>query len=127
MQYDKNPEKVSVQTMFNLAWGLLRSKRRSDQKEAIALFTEMYENEEERRLECLYYLALGHYKLGNYLEARSFNQHLLKYVPENIQVLALQKYINSRVAREGAIGIGIVGAVVAVGVAVWFSWTKRTN
>ncbi|ORX92337.1 mitochondrial fission 1 protein [Basidiobolus meristosporus CBS 931.73] len=126
-QYDKDQEKPSLQTRFNLAWGLLRSKRKADQKEAIGLFTEMYNHEEERRLECLYYLALGYYKLGNYLEARGFCQHLLEYVPENEQVLALQASINNQVTREGVVGIGIVGAVVVIGVAVWLSWSKRAN
>ena len=34
---------------------------------------EIYRAEPTRRRECLYYLALGHYKMGNYEEARRFN------------------------------------------------------
>jgi hypothetical protein len=32
----------------------------------------------ERRRECLYYLALGNFKLGNYGEARRYNDLLLE-------------------------------------------------
>lgn len=35
--------------------------------------TEIYRAEPTRRRECLYYLALGQYKLGNYEEAKRFN------------------------------------------------------
>jgi hypothetical protein len=34
---------------------------------------EIYRAEPARRRECLYYLALGHYKMGNFEEARKFN------------------------------------------------------
>ena len=34
---------------------------------------EIYREEPLRRRECLYYLALGHYKMGNFDEARRFN------------------------------------------------------
>ena len=36
-------------------------------------YVEIYRAEPARRRECLYYLALGHYKMGNYEEARRFN------------------------------------------------------
>lgn len=34
---------------------------------------EIYRNEPSRRRECLYYLAVGQYKMGNYEEAKRFN------------------------------------------------------
>lgn len=34
---------------------------------------EIYRSDPPRRRECLYYLSLGHYKMGNYDEARRFN------------------------------------------------------
>jgi len=34
---------------------------------------DIYRSEPTRRRECLYYLALGHYKMGNFDEAKSFN------------------------------------------------------
>lgn len=38
---------------------------------------DIYRAEPSRRRECLYYLALGHYKMGNYEEAKNFNGALL--------------------------------------------------
>lgn len=34
---------------------------------------EIYRSDPPRRRECLYYLSLGHYKMGNFEEARRFN------------------------------------------------------
>jgi fission 1 protein len=35
--------------------------------------TDIYREEPSRRRECLYYLGLGNYKLGNFDEARRYN------------------------------------------------------
>lgn len=35
--------------------------------------TEIYRLDPPRRRECLYYLSLGHFKMGNFEEARRFN------------------------------------------------------
>jgi hypothetical protein len=97
-QYEKELESpyVSVQTKFNLAWGLVKSPRHEDQVEGVKLLqgtyphlvaplvpgttltivqnpVEIYRAEPTRRRECLYYLALGHYKMGNYDDAKKFN------------------------------------------------------
>lgn len=42
---------------------------------------EIYRSEPTRRRECLYYLALGHYKMGNFDEAKSFNCECPSSVP----------------------------------------------
>lgn len=39
----------------------------------LTLGLDLYRTEPSRRRECLYYLALGYYKLGNYEQARKFN------------------------------------------------------
>ena len=71
----------------------------------------------ERRRECLYYLALGHYKLGNYAEAKRYNDILLDHEPNNMQAESLRGLIDERVAREGMMGMAIVGGIaVAAGV-----------
>lgn len=81
---------VTVQTKFNYAWGLVKSPMREHQVEGVRLLqgayfrsrncplpqknsTEIYRAEPTRRRECLYYLALGHYKMGNFDEAKRFN------------------------------------------------------
>jgi len=40
------------------------------------ILTDIYRAEPARRRECLYYLALGHYKMGNFEEARKFNGNI---------------------------------------------------
>jgi len=38
---------------------------------------EIYRSEPERRRECLYFLAVGHFKLGNYPEAKRYNSKFI--------------------------------------------------
>jgi fission 1 protein len=97
-QYQNEQAKgwISTQTKFNLAWGLVKGNVRQGQvSEGIAilmgtyiknstvmlysplihfgLLVDVYRTDSNRRRECLYYLSLGHYKLGNYTEAKRFN------------------------------------------------------
>jgi len=95
IQYQKEQAQahITVQTKFNYAWGLVKSPMREHQVEGVRLLqgasypipvlsfmlkhrahlAEIYRSEPGRRRECLYYLALGHYKMGNYDEAKKFN------------------------------------------------------
>jgi len=78
--------------------------------------TDIYRSEPARRRECLYYLALGHYKMGNFEEARKFNGNmisrlssflsnpatpvlLLEKEPNNLQAHSLAQLIEKGVAR----------------------------
>ena len=81
------------------------------------LLSDIYRDSPERRRECLYYLALGNYRLGNYAEARRYNESLLDHEPKNLQASSLQSLIDDKVAKEGMIGVAIVGGLaVAAGV-----------
>lgn len=68
---------------------------------ALAVYTrvDIYKEVPDRRRECLFYLALGHFKLGNYNDARKFNDSLLEFEPNNGQARALRVEIEDRVAR----------------------------
>ncbi|KAG0287454.1 mitochondrial membrane protein, partial [Dissophora globulifera] len=85
----------------------------------------IYREVPDRRRECLFYLALGHFKLGSYNDARKFNESLLEFEPNNSQARALRQEIDDRVAKEGYIGMAIVGAVAAVGTIVLTTLMKR--
>lgn len=95
LQYERELAQghVTTQTKFNYAWGLIKSTPRTEQAEGIKLMqgeapasyclahwlttsrnADLYRAEPQRRRECLYYLALGHYKLANYEEARKYNR-----------------------------------------------------
>lgn len=136
-QYEKEGEYVGVQTKFNYAWvifrtekpctyqvvkltqiqGLIKSSSRADQQEGVRLLSEIFKTASERRRECLYYLALGNYKLGNYAEARRYNDALLENEPGNLQAASLKQLIDDKVQKEGLVGVAIVGGIaVAAGV-----------
>lgn len=78
------------------------------------LLSEIFRNSRERRRECLYYLALGNYKLGNYAEARRYNELLLELEPANLQADSLKGLIDEKVAKEGLVGVAIVGGIAVV-------------
>lgn len=79
--------------------------------------SEIFRNAPERRRECLYYLALGNFKLGNYAEARRYNDLLLDHEPGNLQASSLRGLIDDKVAKEGMMGVAILGGVaIAAGV-----------
>ncbi|KAL6249899.1 Mitochondrial fission 1 protein [Rhinocladiella similis] len=116
-QYEKEGDYVGVQTKFNYAWGLIKSNQRSEQQLGVQLLSDIFKTTPERRRECLYYLALGNYKLGNYAEARRYNDLLLEKEPGNLQASSLRQLIDDKVSKEGLMGIAIVGGVaVAAGI-----------
>ncbi|KAK3368963.1 hypothetical protein B0T24DRAFT_650747 [Lasiosphaeria ovina] len=116
-QYEKEGDMAGVQTKFNYAWGLVKSNTRPEQHLGVMLLSEIFRTAPERRRECLFYLALGNYKLGNYGEARRYNELLLDKEPTNLQALDLQSLINDKVTKEGLVGVAIVsGIAVAAGV-----------
>lgn len=90
---------MGVQTKFNYAWGLIKSNRRTEQQLGVRLLTEIFRDHAERRRECLYYLALGHYRLGNYADARKYNEILLENEPSNSQALSLRGLVDDKVAK----------------------------
>lgn len=90
---------VAVQTKFNYAWGLVKSSRREDVVEGVNLLASIYREAQSRRRECVYYLALGHFKLGNFEEARRFNSLLLSREPTNLQAQSLGTLIDRGVAK----------------------------
>ena len=104
-QYEKENAEghASTQTKFNYAWGLVKSPRREDMVEGVSILTDIYRTDPPRRRECLYYLALGHYKLGNFEEARRFNAILTAREPNNLQAKSLGELIERGVAKGGSI------------------------
>lgn len=95
----------------------MKSNTRTDQHLGVMLLSEIFRTSPERRRECLYYLALGNYKLGNYAQARKYNDLLIENEPQNLQALNLRSLIDDKVAKEGLMGVAIVsGVAVAAGV-----------
>lgn len=111
------PLSVSTLSTNRRHQGLIKSNARTDQQEGVRLLSEIFRAAPERRRECLYYLALGNYKLGNYGEARRYNDLLLEKEPANLQAASLGQLIDEKVSKEGLLGIAIVGGLaLAAGV-----------
>ncbi|KAL6860477.1 mitochondrial membrane protein [Amphichorda felina] len=116
-QYEKEGDMVGVQTKFNYAWGLVKSSNRHEQQLGVRLLSEIFRLSPERRRECLYYLALGNYKLGSYADARRYNDLLLDREPSNLQAANLRQLIDDKVAKEGLMGVAILSGIgIAAGV-----------
>lgn len=97
--------------------GLIKSNQRAEQQHGVQLLSDIFKTTPERRRECLYYLALGNYKLGNYAEARRYNDLLLDKEPGNLQSQSLRTLIDDKVSKEGMMGLAIAGGLaVAAGV-----------
>lgn len=130
-QYQNEQAKgwISTQTKFNLAWGLVKGNARQGQvSEGIVILMDVYRTDATRRRECLYYLSLGHYKLGNYSEAKRFNDLLLEKEPHNLQAKSLSQLIDKAVTKEGYVGLSLVGGAAVVGgilLASLFSGRRR--
>ncbi|TFY80877.1 hypothetical protein EWM64_g3133 [Hericium alpestre] len=118
---------VTIQTKFNYAWGLVKSPLREHQVEGVRLLQDIYRAEPSRRRECLYYLALGHYKMGNYEEAKNFNGLLLEKEPTNMQAQSLSNLIETSYKREGYIGMALVGGAAAVGTLLLANLIRRAT
>jgi len=73
----------------------------------------------------LYYLALGHYKMGNFDEAKKFNGLLIDKEPTNMQALSLASLIDNGVTREGYIGMALAGGAAAIGAILVGSLIRR--
>lgn len=123
---DKSSLAYKHQLQFNYAWGLVRSRERADVTQGVVLLKDIYRTNPARRGECLYYLALAEYKLGNYADFRDYITTLLESDPTNERALHLNSLLNSKVSRDGVIGMAITGtAIAAIGILSAIVFRKR--
>lgn len=118
-------ELVSVQSRFNYAWGLIKSNKVDDQRLGVKILTDVFKDSPQRRRECLYYLSIGTYKLGDYADARRYSDALVQHEPDNQQAQALQKMIEDQISKDGLIGIALISGVVAAGATAFSLFLRK--
>jgi fission 1 protein len=70
------------------------------------------------RREALYYQSLGHYILTDYSNSRHVILVLLAEHPQDRQGLDLKRLIEEQTAKDGALGMAVLGGVVGAAVLV---------
>ena len=106
----------TIQSLFNYAWGLVKSRDKGDNKHGINILTGIFKKEPSRRRECLYYLSVGCYKIGEYKESERYVNVLLDHEPDNLQAKELKDEIHNEFAKNSVIGLAILSGLTAAGV-----------
>lgn len=65
--------------------------------------------------DCLYYMALGHYRLDDVVSSRKCLDRLLKLAPNCRQAISLMDIVEDKITKDGVIGISIVSGLAVVG------------
>ncbi|CCH60269.1 hypothetical protein TBLA_0C04730 [Henningerozyma blattae CBS 6284] len=118
-------DSASSQTRFNYGWGLVKSNDKEDQRLGITILASIYKDSPNRRRECLYYLALGCCRAGEYSEAHRYIEALYSHEPTNRQVISLKNAIEEKIKEEAWRGGLAIGATAAVGLAALAAYISR--
>lgn len=65
--------------------------------------------------DCLYYMALGYYRLDDVVSSRKCLDKLLKIAPNCRQAISLMDIVEDKITKDGVIGISIVSGIAVVG------------
>lgn len=98
---------------FNYAWALIRSRERPSIKKGVVMMSGLLEDQYSER-DCLYYMALGHYRLDDVVQSRKCLDKLLRIAPNCRQAISLMDIVEDKITKDGFIGLSIVSGVVAV-------------
>eukprot|EP01087_Luapelamoeba_hula_P014814 TRINITY_DN4392_c0_g1_i2.p1 TRINITY_DN4392_c0_g1~~TRINITY_DN4392_c0_g1_i2.p1 ORF type:complete len:171 (+),score=42.50 TRINITY_DN4392_c0_g1_i2:75-515(+) len=99
---------------FPYATLLTRSADPRNVRFGIGLLQEILHEKPDEKRDTLYYLALAHYRLQEYLQARQYAEVLLRLQPENRQIQQLKAVMDEQIKKDGLIGIGIVSGIGAL-------------
>lgn len=117
---------LSTDTEFEYGWALVRSPYKSDRLQGIHILSQLLVNYPNTRTrDCLYYLAVGHFRCKQYEEAMQMVNRLLRLEPHNQQAASLRKLIEKRVRRDGLIGATMVGGLAFIGAVSLASFVSR--
>mmetsp|Transcript_26779 Transcript_26779/g.67164 ORF Transcript_26779/g.67164 Transcript_26779/m.67164 type:complete len:150 (+) Transcript_26779:190-639(+) len=107
----------SPQVKFDYAWRLLRSSNEHLIKKGLLILQGLLEDGFCDQ-DCLYYMALGHYRIGDTKRAQQCVDSLLGTHPNHRLALSLSDVIADRVETEQRVGASAVVAVAVAAVAM---------
>ncbi|XP_063729280.1 mitochondrial fission 1 protein-like [Symsagittifera roscoffensis] len=100
---------------FQYACCLVKSQYEDDVKKGMKMFKNLVDNSYAGARECLYYLAVGNYKLKEYSQALPLISLVLEKEPSNSQAQDLKQLIVNKQRRDGIIGAAVLGGAASVG------------
>jgi len=117
--------KASAPKKSDYAYCLIASPRAQDRQTGLTLLKELH-GEDPGNRDYLYYIALGNYKLQDFVEARKYADMLLSIEPQNTQALDIKSLAQEKVAQEGLVGMAILGgAAIAIASGLVFLLRKK--
>eukprot|EP00736_Rhodelphis_marinus_P003250 Rmarinus@m.11201 len=102
----------SSKSKFDYAWALIRSSDKYHIRQGIYFLNDLL-HENWNAKDCLYYQAVGYYRMSDYVNSSRVVERLLELSPKNRQALTLKSLIDDNIRRDGLIGLGLAGIVVA--------------
>jgi len=113
----------SPDNTFQYAFALSKSRDKSELEYSISMLNSLVKNGYEHQADCMFGSATAHYLLGEYDEARSLCEAILRNRPENeaaaqlhTAALSAKDDRDEKMVRD--IAIGGTAAVAAVGLAL---------
>ncbi|KAK3405407.1 mitochondrial fission 1 protein A [Eucalyptus grandis] len=109
-------DELKSESIMRLSWALVHSRQPEDVQRGIAMLEASLANTNTplQQREKLYLLAVGYYRSGQYSKSLQFVQQCLEIVPDWRQALTLKKTVESRITKDGVIGIGITATAVGL-------------
>jgi len=108
----------SAKAQFDYASSLIRSTIRADMQLGVLLLEDLFHktSDETAKRDCLFDLAVAHFRLQEYDKAIKYVSAILRVEPRNRSALELRDHIEKMRRKDAVIGAAIIGgAVLAVG------------
>ena len=118
---DREGDAPDATLAFSYALALTLSPKRADKFAGIALLEGLIDASVSPQTtgECLYFMGVASYKLGEFRASRLAAERLLRQQPDHAKAAALHALVRARVQADGARGLawaaGVALAAAAVG------------
>ncbi|XP_030525992.1 mitochondrial fission 1 protein A-like [Rhodamnia argentea] len=109
-------DELKSDSIMRLSWALVHSRQQEDVQRGIAMLEASLTNANTplQQREKLYLLAVGYYRSGEFSKSLQLLQRCLEIAPDWRQALTLKKNVESRITKDGVIGIGITATAVGL-------------